>query len=490
VSGDPRLTRRALVRTAGRAAAAAAVVGPASILDGAGRAVAATAPDHVQHFVTRPDLRPPRLTVSHHGPIASGDLFIAPSSGPGQRGTMIADAAGRLVWFHPTVPQTAMNFRAATYRNKPVLTWWEGKATAGLGTGTHVIVDDSYRLVATIPAGKGRQSDLHEFLITPDDTALMTSYEVRTIDLTPVGGPPSGLAIGGVVQEVALPSGRVLFEWRSLDHVPVEETHARWDGHPVDYFHVNSVGITADGNLLVSARNTWAVYKISRRTGNVQWRLGGRRSDFHMGPGTVFAWQHDAREHGENRFTIFDDGAMPQVEPQSRALLIELDPNRRTARLVRKWVHRPNRIVSRFMGNMQQLDNGNVLVGWGSEPYVTEFGPEGEIRVEARLPEGGQNYRAFRFPWHGQPALPPKVAYRFSYRRHQGTVYVSWNGATEVAAWQLESGPSEAAMSAGQTVPREGFETALPVTPGHRYGRAVALDAHGNVLRRSKTIRV
>jgi Arylsulfotransferase (ASST) len=483
---EPTFTRRALVRSA----VAAAAVGPAGLLDGAERAFAAAGRDQVQHFVSRPDLRPPMLAVRHHGPIASGELFIAPSSGPGQRGAMIVDASGQVVWFHPTVPRTAMNFRAATYRRKPVLTWWEGKSSNGLGTGTHVILDDSYRVVARVPAGRGRQSDLHEFLITPDDTALLTSYELRTMDLRPAGGPSSGPAIGGVVQEIALPSGRVLFEWRSLDHVAIDETHARWTGHPLDYFHVNSVGLTADGNLLVSARNTWAVYKVSRKTGNVQWRLGGRRSDFHMGPGAVFAWQHDAREHGENRVTIFDDGALPQVEPQSRGLLIELDPQHRTARLVGRWVHRPNRIVSRFMGNLQQLDNGNVLVGWGSEPYVTEFGPAGDIRFEARLPRGGQNYRAFRFPWRGHPTLPPAAVYRYSYKQHHGTVYASWNGATEVAAWQLESGPVGTALSAGPTVPRRGFEAALAVPFGHKVGRAVALDKSGHVLGRSRTIRV
>jgi hypothetical protein len=483
---EPTFTRRALVRSA----LAAAAVGPAGLVDGVERAFAAAAPDHVQHFVSRPDLRPPALTVRHHGKIAAGELFIAPSSGPGQRGTMIVDASGEILWFHPTVPRTAMNFRAATYRGKPVLTWWEGKSSNGLGTGTHVILDDSYRVVARVPAGRGRQSDLHEFLITPDDTALLTSYELRTMDLRPAGGPSSGLAIGGIVQEIALPSGRVLFEWRSLDHVAIDETHARWTGHPLDYFHVNSIALTADGNLLVSARNTWAVYKISRKTGSVQWRLGGRRSDFRMGPGAVFAWQHDAREHGENRVTIFDDGALPQVEPQSRGLLIELDPQHRTAQLVGRWVHRPNRIVSRFMGNLQQLENGNVLVGWGSEPYVTEFGPAGDIRFEARLPRGGQNYRAFRFPWHGQPTLPPAAVYRYSYKQHHGTVYASWNGATEVAAWQLESGPSEAALSAGPTVPRRSFEAALTVPFGHKVGRAVALDRKGHVLGRSRTIRV
>jgi hypothetical protein len=469
-----------------RLAAAAALVGPLDLLTRAGDAVAA--PQDVLHFVTRRDLRPPRLTVLRDGKTAPGHLFLAPSSGPGQRGVLIADDRGEPLWFHPTTPQTAMNFRAAVYRGKPVLTWWEGKATSGLGTGTHVILDDSYRVVARVPAGRGRDSDLHEFLLTPHGTALVTSYEVRTANLTAAGGPSSGPVIGGVVQELALPSGRVLFEWRSLDEVGIDETHAQWGGHPLDYFHVNSIDLSEDGDLLVSARNTWAVYKVSRSSGRVLWRLGGRKSDFRMGPGTVFAWQHDARHVGHNRITIFDDGAQPQVEPQSRGLLIELDGRRRTARLVRKYTHRPGRIVSRFMGNMQALENGNMLVGWGSEPYLTEFGPDGSIEFDARLPRGGQNYRALRFPWKGKPHLPPAVAYR--YARGQGTLYASWNGATELASWRLDTGPRPGALAAGDVFPRRGFETRLAVPHGHLWGRAVALDAAGRELGRSRTLRV
>jgi hypothetical protein len=285
-----------------------------------------------------------------------------------------------------------------------------------------------------------------------------------------------------------LPSGRVLFEWKSLDHVDIAETHAAYMGHPLDYFHINSIDLTSDGGLLVSARNTWAVYKISRRTGDVRWRLGGKKSDFTMGKGTVFAWQHDARHQGHNRITIFDDGAMPQVEPQSRGLVIELDPKNRRARLVRKYVHRPNRIVSRFMGNMQALDNGNVMIGWGSEPYLTEFGPNGSIELDVRLPDGGMNYRAFRLPWHARPFLPPKAVYRFA--KGHGTVYVSWNGATEVASWRLDSGPRPATLRPGAAVARQGFETALRTTPGDKWARATALDSAGQVLGRSKAIRI
>jgi len=485
---DRGLTRAQLVQRSARAAVAASLVGGVDLFARAGGAFGAAGPGDTRHFVSRPDLRPPTLTVLRRGKPASGHIFVSPSSGPGQRGALIADSAGEPVWFHPTTPQTAMNFRTGVYHGKPVLTWWEGKSKSGLGTGTHVILDDTYREIARVPAGGGRQSDLHEFLITPENTALLTSYEIRDVDLTSVGGPSSGKVIGGMVHEVAIPSGRVLFEWKSLDHVDVAETHAQYAGHPLDYFHINSIDLTPDGGLLVSARNTWAVYKISRSTGEIRWRLGGKRSDFKMGKGTVFAWQHDARHQGHNRISIFDDGALPQVEPQSRGLILQLDQKAGTARLLRKYVHRPNRIVSRFMGNLQTLDNGNVMIGWGSEPYLTEFGPNGEIELDVRLPDGGMNYRAFRLPWRGRPSLPPRAVYRYAHG--QGTVYVSWNGATEVAAWRLESGPSSGALRAGAAVARKGFETALRTTPGDKVAHAVALDKSGHALGRSKAIRI
>jgi hypothetical protein len=381
-----------------------------------------------------------------------------------------------------------MNFRTGRLHGKPVLTWWEGKAESGLGRGTHVILDQSYRVVARLPAGGGRQSDLHEFLLTPQNTALVTSYEVRPWDLTSVGGPAAGKVIGGVVQELALPSGRVLFEWRSLDHVAVEETHAVFAGHPLDYFHVNSIDLTADGGLLVSARNTWGVYKVSRESGQVLWRLGGKKSDFTMGKGTVFAWQHDARHHGNGLVSIFDDGAAPQVEPQSRALLIRLDGKRGRANLVRQYTHRPGRLVSQFMGNAQVLGNRNVLVGWGNEPYVTEFGPDGSIVFDAKLPDEGQNYRAFRFQWVGLPVTRPALVARRA--RGARSLYVSWNGATEVAAWVIRTGERPASLDPGKKVVKRLFETVVSVPSEARYAKAIALDRHGKQLGASKTIRV
>jgi len=447
----------------------------------------ARSPNDVRRFYSRPDLRPPRLTVLHAG--RSGrHLFLAPSNGPGQRGTLILDGRGDIVWFRPATPLIAMNFRTATYKGERVLTWWEGRADRGLGRGAHVIMDSSYRAIARLPAGNGRQSDLHEFMLTPRGTAIVTSYEVKPANLSRVGGPPRGKVIGALVQELAIPSARVLFEWRSLDQVPIEESHAAYTGHAYDYFHINSVDVDADGNLLVSARNTWGVYKVHRRTGKVLWRLGGKKSDFRMGPGTAFAWQHDARHHDAGRLiSIFDNSAAPAVARRSRALMIALDWRRKYARLVRQYAH-PRGLLAPFMGNAQVLPRGDVVVGWGAQPFVTEFRRDGAVRFDARLPVGGQNYRAFRLPWAGRPHEPPRlVVYTTAGRRR---LYVSWNGATQVVAWRVEAGNSPGGLRSVTARPRRSFETRLPVPAGRRFVRAVALGAGGRVLGRSNTLRL
>jgi hypothetical protein len=471
----PRWTRAELVRRTAGSGLALVVAGCGSRSTGSTRAVAEPRTERargdVHRFLSRPDLQPPVVSVLHRlGTTAPGLLFLAPSSGPGQRGCLIVDDRGEPVWFHPTTPATAMNLRAAVYRGKPVLTWWEGSTEHGLGTGSHVIVDQSYRVVDRFPAGHGRPSDLHELMLTPEGTALVTSWDVTRRDLRRAGGSAAGRVIGGIVQELELPSGRLLHEWHSLDHVAPEESHQKV-GPRFDYFHVNSVGVAADGNLLVSARNTWAVYKIERRSGKVLWRLGGRRSDFAMGPGTVFAWQHDVRDHeGGRLLSLFDNGGAPRVQPQSKGLVLALDTRRMRATLHRKYTHRPA-MRAHALGSVQLLPNGNVLVGWGTEPYFTEFTAGGAVVYDAKLPHGGQNYRALRFPWVGRPHIPPRLVAR------HGSLYASWNGSTEVAAWQIRSGARPGSLTDGAVTPRQGFETAIAVPVGARYVAAVALDA-------------
>jgi len=445
-----------------------------------GTALADSFAPRVHAYETRPDLRPPIVSVLHHvqGATAEGLIFMAPLSGPGERGTLIVDDTGDPIYFHPTRPVVGLNFRAASYRGKPVLTWWEGKTEAGLGHGTHVILDENYRLVKHVKAGNGRAADLHEFIITNRNTALVTAWE-------PVQAQ-GGTIVNGIVQELELPSGRVLFEWKSLDHIPTTESHTGFDRNGRwDYFHINSVERLLDGHYLVSARNTWGIYKIDGETGAVIWRLGGRKSDFHMGPGTRFAWQHDARLHPGNLLSLFDDGGAPMVQPQSKALLLHLDVKRMQATLHRRYVHHPP-AVARALGSTQVLPNGNVLVGWGTSPYFSEHTDGGRVVFDARLPPGGENYRVLRFPWRGQPYYPPVAKARRHAAGH--LLHVSWNGATDVAQWQLEYGPTPGEVAPQRAVPRSHFETRIQVPDGAAYARATAMDAKGRPLRSSNVV--
>jgi hypothetical protein len=474
------LDRRTLL--AGAAGAGAALVLGGRLLEPA--RAAAPAGREVRRFVSRPDLIPPRVAaVRGSGPSAPGLLFTAPSSGPGQRGALIVDDTGEPVWFHPTVPKTVMNLRAALYHGRPVLTWWEGKSKHGLGVGEHVVFDRSYREIARFPAGGGLESDLHEFVLTPSGTALVTAYDIPIVDRSSVGHA-RGRVIEGVVQELEVPSARVLFEWRSLDHVQLTESYAQV-APAFDYFHVNSIDLADDDSLLVSARNTWAVYKIDRRTGKVIWRLGGKKSDFAMGKGTRFAWQHDARRVGDGLITLFDNAAAPQVEPRSRGLALALDEKRMRASLVRAYVHRPS-LLAHALGSVQRQPNGNVLVGWGTEPYFTEYAGGGSVVLDLKLPRGGQNYRALRFPWSAVPAERPRLAARPAGSGH--LLYASWNGATDVHAWHVLAGPQAGSLTSRQTAPRRGFETTIELAGGDAFAAVVPLDRAGRAHARSNVV--
>jgi hypothetical protein len=439
----------------------------------AGAALAARFPGlalaggNLQHFVSRPDLKPP--LVGARG-TTTDFVFLAPSSGPGQRGAMILDGRGDLVWFHPVRDKVVTDFKVQELRGTPVLTWWEGKSRRGLGEGEWVVADATYREVARVRAAHGLAADLHDFQLTGRGTALGLANE-----LVPWR---HGHLVGGVVQELELESGHLLHEWRSVQHVEPDETAIRARPGPrFDYFHINSVDEDADGNLIVSARNTWAAYKLAWPSGRILWRLGGKRSDFALGPGVRFYWQHDVRAHADELVSVFDNGAAPARERQSRALLLHVDARRRRASLLHAYTHRPERVLAHFMGNTQLLADRHVFVGWGGAPFVTEFAPDGSIRFDAQLPKAGQSYRAFRFPWTGRPVDAPALA------AANGALHASWNGATEVASWQLvEDGRTT------QTVPRAGFETQLRPTTATRRASVVALDARGAALGRSADV--
>ena len=440
-------------------------------------------------FRSRQDLAPAAAEVATRArDTAPGYVFLALKEGAGEHGPMILDDYGRLVWFgdHPR----ARDFKMQHYRGRPVLTWWEGTVVQGHGEGEYVIFDDSYSEMRRVRAGNGYRGDLHELLITPDDTALLLAYAPARANLSPVGGPEDGPVWEGIVQEVDIESGEVIFEWRSLDHVGLEESYVRFPpdnpGFRYDYFHVNSIDVDHDRNLLVCARNTWATYKIDRTTGGVLWRLGGKESDFEMGEGTETAFQHDARRQRDGTITIFDNGAHPKVHDWSRTIVVDLDEEGMSAKLLREYAS-SEELVSTSQGNAQRLPGGNVFVGWGSQPYYSEFSHDGEVLLDARFPPECESYRAFRFEWEGQPKDAPAVAVE---RRPEGKVaiYASWNGATEVGSWEVVSGRGPGLLAPLGSVPREGFETAMLAQTHGPYVAVRAKDRSGEILGTSEPV--
>lgn len=451
----------------------------------------------VRTFLSRPDLQPPAVTITRRPRSQASSpryIVLAPkgyqSPGPGQAGLMILDRRGSLVWFQPVKGVAAMDFDAQSYRGQPVLTWWEGMVKDGIGFGAGKIADSSYRGIETIHGGHGLQADLHELNLTSAGTVLVTAYELVTADLSAVGGPSRGKVFTGHALEVDPATGKVLFDWNSLDHVGVEESHLPAPHSPkvpFDYFHINSIGETPDGNLLISARNTWALYKVDRSTGAILWRMNGKRSDFTMGPGASFYWQHHARAHGPDTLTLFDDGGSPPEEKQSRALLLSVDTKAMHTSLRHAYVH-PAGFIAANQGSVQLLPDGRVFVGWGNQPYFSEFAPDGTILLDGELPANIQSYRAFTTDWVGYPTEPPRIAVKPN-PSGEFIVYATWNGATEVERWAVLGGKTATSLSLAGSQERSGFETAVAVNAEGPYFAVTALDRRGRKLGSSSVVK-
>ncbi|WP_329088454.1 arylsulfotransferase family protein [Actinomadura citrea] len=441
---------------------------------------------------TRAESRPlpdysqiPRIRVTRAlDGLAPGYLFMSPQSllEPEKcHGPQIADDRGRTLWFHP-VPEGeyATNVRVQEYRGEPVLTWWQGQATeTGVGDGTGYVLDRGYRTVATVRAGGDQPFDLHEFLLTGRGTALLVSYQPKPCDLSSIGGPADGVALDSVVEEVDVETGEVLLHWSGLEHVPLAESDLPAAlADPYDHLHVNSVAVDDDGDLLITARMSSALYKVDRRTGEIIWRLGSAHSSFVLGVGARCHWQHDGQPCGNGVYRFFDNATNELLAGyESRVVWVRADTATSVATFVRQVTH-PEHLSAIAEGNAQDLPNGNTLVGWGRAARISEFSPAGDLLFDAHSPTGNgwTTYRVYRHPWDGMPETPPQV------RFEDGRVHAVWNGATGVARWRLYAGRDQDALEAVGTVEWDGLDTSAPLPDDVRFMRVEALDTGGRPL--------
>jgi hypothetical protein len=433
--------------------------------------------------------------------------FLSPRGySVGNPGPMILDANGTLIWTSHPAGQT-YDLMVQQYQGEQYLTYWLGDdAVAGHGAGTYYMLDSSYKEVAQFKAGNKLDGDLHEFRLTDRGTALLTVYQIIPGDLSAFKDKPGkGFIWDGVVQEIELDTGNVVFQWRASEHYNFTDTYSEIgdrgdvEERAFDWFHINSIEKDHKGNYLVSARYTHSLTYIDGKTGEIIWILGGKRNmfqDLSKGKATNFGWQHDARWHDNyTTISLFDNGAEcgHYTSEYSRGLKLAVNTEKMTVELMREYIH-PNKMHGCSQGSTQVLPSGNVLVGYGFSGAYTEYEEDGTPLCDVhfgsrhRFETGDvQSYRVLKFHWKGQPDTQPGI------KIENGVLFVSWNGATEVRNWLIQDSdvPEEKDANFDElaTIPKIGFETSISLGDLDRqvkaYLRVAAVNENGAVLKKS-----
>jgi hypothetical protein len=305
------------------------------------------------------------------------------------------------------------------------------------------------------------------------------------------GTTPGALTpvLDSIVQEVDVRTGLVVWEWHALGHIPLADSYATAaNSSYYDAFHLNSIQLLAGHRVLISARDTSAVYVVDRPTGRVLWTLGGKASSFRLGPGARFYFQHDAQLLPGGRISLFDDQGGPPIEgPASRGLILRLDLGHHAARVVRQYRRPGTPTLADSEGNLQTLASGDRFVGFGSTPFFSQFTANGRLVFDASLPVDDGSYREFNYPWNATPRTRPVVAVRRS-SPTRVSLYASWNGATTVARWQVLAGPGAGSLSLVGSAPARGFETKITVSSSASSLAVRALGSSGRVLASSTAV--
>ncbi|KAG4441066.1 hypothetical protein IFR05_003420 [Cadophora sp. M221] len=423
-------------------------------------------------------------------------------------GPVILDPRGNLVWSEGKFGQ-AMNLQVQRYKGEDFLTFWSGTSHGPHSNGSYYMLDSSYEVAHTINSVDiDMGGDLHEFEITKNGTALFTIYQDKQVDCSDVGYDGQCWIDDCLFQEVDIATGELLFQWRASDHVPLSHSFKlrHKDGKTKetawDFFHLNSVEKDDLGNYLISSRHMRSIYYLDS-TGNILWSLGGKHSDFtdlSDGYASNFKWQHHARWRGNNTMSFYDNHAKNVFHPLSefsRGMLVQFDFDKMTVKLLQTYKH-PDNVLSISQGSMQVIpESGNVMIGWGNTPAYTEFTADGEVLCTTHFGASlffmildfgwVKSYRTFKSKWVGKPKTPPAI------KVFAGQIFASWNGATEVSAWRLESAKSLKATNDGfaivEEVVKDGFEAVFVRDSWERrFVRVAALDKGGEVLGYTATV--
>ncbi|MDH3215764.1 MAG: aryl-sulfate sulfotransferase [Candidatus Krumholzibacteria bacterium] len=415
----------------------------------------------------------PQTTVAVSDDPGDGFVFVSNINfGPGSDAVspylMILDNTGFPIFFRK------MSARSFDFKKQP-----NGLLTYN-HTGTFYAMDNTYTVVDSFKAGNGYLAiDLHDFLLLPNGHALFMIYDAQPVDMSQIveGGDPEAIVVGLVIQELDQ-SKNVVFQWRSWDHMEITESTLEGilTRPTVDYVHGNAVDVDLDGHILLSSRHLDEITKINRQTGEIIWRMGGKKNEFTLvNDDTWFSRQHDIRRLPNGNITMYDNGWF-QDPPQSRAVEYTVDEVTKTTTLV--WEYREPGTFGSAMGSARRLPGGNTLIGWGSTtPAVSEARPDGTKAFEMAFPPGTFSYRAFRFPWQGVAAKP----YLWAITESQTlSLHFMKFGDDDVETYNIYRGDSPAPTTLMGSTPQNSMVIRDFVGGETLYFRVTSVDGQGN----------
>ncbi|KAF2084729.1 hypothetical protein K490DRAFT_68486 [Saccharata proteae CBS 121410] len=480
----------------------------ASSLFAAVRAVDNTT-EPISTFYSRPDLQAPALNCTISDGAIPGYMFLAPY-GATQSGPYIYDKSCNLIWsgWAQAGPASSHDLTVCAYNGSDHLCVFQGNQALGYARGHGMIYDNTYTAVKSIQIGEdGFDVDQHEFNMLDDGySALVTAYKQIPYDLSDYNITTGvGYLMTGVFQEIEVETGNVLFNWNSLDHVPLNESVVLPNGSDTsgtgltastawDYFHINAIDKSSYSNTyLVSARHTSTIYNLNTTDGSINWRLSYLgASDFTI-QNFNFSFQHDVRFVSENETTtiisFFDNASngYNNTNSESSGLVVALDMTSMTATLLVRTNVPDGGVLSTSQGNLQLLPNGGYFNGWGSEDDITEYAADGTPVLHATFGAYPvMNYRAFTYNWTAAPTTSPAL-YAYAQNASAPTaLYVSWNGATEVAGWRFFGGDETGNVTTSLGEAKwAGFETGFMADGYYPYVYAEAVAENGTSLGKS-----
>lgn len=272
-----------------------------------------------------------------------------------------------------------------------------------------IILDSNFKKIDEVQMQNGYLADIHDFQILPNGNYLLIAYEGNPVDMSKLieGGNPNAIVVGTVIQELDK-NKKCVFQWRSMDYIPILETHDNPLNTTFEHVHGNSVFLDNDGNLIVSLPTTLEIVKLNMITGQIMWHLGGIHNDFEIlgehetNKPVYFAMQHDVKRL-QNGNMLFYDNSFSNIAERpwySRGVEYDFDEINKKATMVWEYRHNPD-ISAYAMGSVQRLKNGNTLIDWGLiyKPFyrtMTEVTPDNKIAFELSIPSDSYSYRAFK----------------------------------------------------------------------------------------------